>query len=60
MYCHLDQIDVQPQQVVKRGDIIGLVGKTGRVTGAHLHWGVSLNRTMVDPLLFLPAEVVVQ
>jgi len=60
MYCHLDRIDVQPQQVVKRGDIIGLVGKTGRVTGAHLHWSVSLNRTMVEPLLFLPEEIVAQ
>lgn len=60
MYCHLDRIDVQPDQVVKRGEIIGLVGKTGRVTGAHLHWSVSLNRTMVEPLLFLPEAVVAQ
>jgi murein DD-endopeptidase MepM/ murein hydrolase activator NlpD len=60
MYCHLDRIDVQPDQVVKGGEIIGLVGQTGRVTGAHLHWSVSLNRTMVEPLLFLPEEVVAQ
>jgi murein DD-endopeptidase MepM/ murein hydrolase activator NlpD len=60
MYCHLDRIDVQPQQLVQRGDVIGLVGQTGRVTGAHLHWSVSLNRTMVEPLLFLPEEVVPQ
>jgi murein DD-endopeptidase MepM/ murein hydrolase activator NlpD len=60
MYCHLDRIDVQPDQVVKRGDIIGLVGQTGRVTGAHLHWSVSLNRTMVEPLLFVPEAVVEQ
>lgn len=60
MYCHLDRIDVQPDQVVKRGEIIGLVGQTGRVTGAHLHWSVSLNRTMVEPLLFVPEEVVAQ
>jgi murein DD-endopeptidase MepM/ murein hydrolase activator NlpD len=60
MYCHLERIDVQPDQVVKRGAIIGLVGQTGRVTGAHLHWSVSLNRTMVEPLLFLPKEVVAQ
>jgi murein DD-endopeptidase MepM/ murein hydrolase activator NlpD len=60
MYCHLDRIDVRLDQVVRRGAIIGLVGKTGRVTGAHLHWSVSLNRTMVEPLLFVPEEVVAQ
>ena len=57
MYCHLDRIDVEPGTVGTRGDVLGLVGKTGRATGAHLHWGVSLNRTMVEPLLFLPKDV---
>jgi murein DD-endopeptidase MepM/ murein hydrolase activator NlpD len=56
MYCHLDQIDVTPGQQVTRGEVIGTVGMTGRVTGPHLHWSVSLNRTMVEPLLFLPPE----
>ena len=53
MYCHMNKIDVQTGQKVTRGEKIGEVGETGRVTGAHLHWGVSLNQTMVDPLLFL-------
>ncbi len=55
MFCHLSQIDVKPGDVLRTGDALGAVGATGRVTGPHLHWGVMLNRAMVDPALFFAA-----
>ena len=56
MLCHLSRIDVQPGDTVRTGAPLGAVGDTGRVTGPHLHWSVSLNRAMVDPALFLAAR----
>lgn len=53
MYCHLSEIGVEKDQPVAAGDTIGRVGKTGRVTGAHLHFGTYLNGTAVDPALLL-------
>ena len=53
MYCHLDAVLVEKGQEVKRGDVLGRVGATGRATGPHLHWNISLNGNRVDPAIFL-------
>jgi len=56
MYCHMNHIDVKAGQSVKAGEQIGLIGKTGRVTGPHLHWAVSLNNARIEPKLLLPRQ----
>jgi murein DD-endopeptidase MepM/ murein hydrolase activator NlpD len=57
MYIHLDSIAVTAGEQVSRGQRLGEIGLTGRTTGAHLHWAVSLNNARVDPALFLDAGV---
>lgn len=52
-YAHLEEILVKPNQIVKKGDLIGKVGSSGRVTGPHLHFEVRLNNQPQNPLLYL-------
>lgn len=51
MLCHLSKISVAIGQTIQRGEAIGKVGHTGRATGPHLHWGLSINNARVNPLL---------
>lgn len=53
MVCHLDKASVQLGQAVRRGDVLGQSGSSGRATGPHLHWSVYLNGAAVDPALFI-------
>ncbi|MDX1492293.1 MAG: peptidoglycan DD-metalloendopeptidase family protein [Pseudohongiellaceae bacterium] len=53
LYCHMNTIDVEVGQSIKKGEQIGRVGQTGRVTGPHLHWSINLNNVRVDPALFI-------
>jgi murein DD-endopeptidase MepM/ murein hydrolase activator NlpD len=55
MFNHLNRVAVTTGTRVERGQLLGEIGMTGRVTGAHLHWTVSLNNARVDPLLLLDA-----
>ncbi len=52
-YSHMDKIDVKKGQKVKKGQIIGKSGKTGRITGPHLHYALRLYNTTVDPLQYM-------
>lgn len=51
LYIHMDGIEVEDGALVRRGQRIGRVGKTGRATGPHLHWGVTWRGISLDPAL---------
>ncbi|WP_460138463.1 peptidoglycan DD-metalloendopeptidase family protein [Pseudomonas sp. H2_D07] len=55
MFCHMSKIDVKVGQQLVRGTVVGKVGATGRATGPHMHWNVSLNDARVDPAIFIGA-----
>jgi murein DD-endopeptidase MepM/ murein hydrolase activator NlpD len=55
---HLDEILVEENQYVEKGQIIGKVGTTGKSTGAHLHWSVLVNNTYVDPELLIDKSAI--
>jgi murein DD-endopeptidase MepM/ murein hydrolase activator NlpD len=50
IFIHLDGINAGEGDPVEQGDIVARVGKTGRATGPHLHWGISVGSTSIDPL----------
>ena len=52
-FLHLSRIDVKTGDRVEQGDIVGAVGKTGRATGPHLHWGMNWFKVRLDPLLLV-------
>jgi len=56
-YGHLSKFNVKPGSVVKRGEVIGFVGSTGRSTGAHLHYEIVANGKLINPLQLLTQPV---
>jgi hypothetical protein len=55
-YMHLSEITVSDGQRVRKGDVIGRVGQSGRATGPHLHWGGRLNNARINPLALVRPE----
>jgi murein DD-endopeptidase MepM/ murein hydrolase activator NlpD len=54
-FIHMSKVEVKDGQVLKQGDLIGHVGRTGRATGPHLHWGMTWGTVRLDPQLWVPA-----
>ena len=58
IFIHMDSIKVNIGDYVNKGDIIGHVGNTGKSTGSHLHWSVTLNSVYVDPMIFINNTII--
>jgi murein DD-endopeptidase MepM/ murein hydrolase activator NlpD len=55
-FLHSSKLLVNEGDVVKKGQVIGLVGATGRASGPHLHWGLKWNNARIDPKPLIPAD----
>lgn len=55
-FMHLSRLDVAVGQHVRKGELIGAVGATGRATGPHLHWSLKWMGELVDPQLLVPSQ----
>ncbi|RUM81387.1 MAG: M23 family peptidase, partial [Candidatus Thioglobus sp.] len=53
VYLHMNKHLVKQGETIKQGDTIGTIGQTGRSTGPHLHWGIYLNQTVVNPKILM-------
>jgi murein DD-endopeptidase MepM/ murein hydrolase activator NlpD len=53
VYIHMNERLVNPGQIIKQGDVIGTIGQTGRATGPHLHFGIFLNKTVINPNILI-------
>lgn len=54
-FLHLSKIEVKAGQTIRRGEVIGRIGATGRASGPHLHWGMKWNDARIDPMLIAGA-----
>lgn len=56
-YAHMSRLNVAKGQRVRKGDVIGFVGSTGRSTGPHLHYEVRISNTAVNPVPYMQSEM---
>jgi murein DD-endopeptidase MepM/ murein hydrolase activator NlpD len=57
LYMHLSEIHVRSGEMVSKGNIVGLVGSSGRSSGPHLHFGVKVMNTNINPLSLIELDL---